>query len=103
MMLVVEDLARARTLLEDSIGRLRALGDLVGAADALNNLANAPLVAGETINAAELGTEALALQRDVGNKLGIAFALHTLGYVALRDGDLELAVARFEECLALFQ
>jgi hypothetical protein len=43
------------------------------------------------------------LQREAENVVGMAFVLHTLGYVALHEGDLELSRARLEECLVLFQ
>jgi tetratricopeptide (TPR) repeat protein len=103
MMIETEATSRALALLEDSIAGFRALGDRVGTADALNNLANALLKVGEMARAAETGEEALALQRHAENGVGIAFVLHSLGYVALHEGDLELARARLEECLVLFQ
>jgi tetratricopeptide (TPR) repeat protein len=93
---------RALDLLEESIGRFRALGDLVGAADALNNLGNGRLEIGDRAGAREALEEAVALQRDAGNALGLAFALNTLGYVALREGELEAAGERLAESLELF-
>src|SRR5206468_10101013 len=97
LMMMVAGSTAALALLEDSIARFRALGDPVGTADALNNLANALLAAGDTGKAAEFGKEALALQRDAGNALGMAFVLNTLGYVALHEGELELSSSRLEE------
>jgi hypothetical protein len=60
------------------------------------------LANGETREAAELGEEALALQREAGNKVGTAFVLNTLGYVALHQGNLERSRARLAESLVLF-
>jgi predicted ATPase/class 3 adenylate cyclase len=99
--LMIEEPARKRRLLEESVDRNRALGDTVGTADALNNLANVLLDTGEVIRAAEAGEAGLALQRHARNTFGAAFVLHTLGYVALAQGDFGRAGAHLEECLAL--
>ena len=101
LMLMESDVNRSRELLEDSINQFRALGDPIGTADALNNLANLLLEVGDTASAARAGDEGLALQRRSENALGVAFVLHTLGYVALSEDDLELARVRLEECLTL--
>jgi tetratricopeptide (TPR) repeat protein len=93
---------RALDLLEESVGRFRALGEVVGAADALNNLGNGRLEIGDRAGAQQALEEAVALQRDAGNALGLAFALNTLGYVALREGELEAAGERLAESLELF-
>jgi tetratricopeptide (TPR) repeat protein len=95
-------LTRGVVLLEESVARFQALGDDVGAADALNNLGNALIDAGEPAKAADALEEALALQREGGNALGLAFVLNTLGYVALRAGKLDRAGERLEESLRLF-
>ena len=99
--LMIEEPARKRRLLEESVDRYRALGDTVGTADAFNNLANVLLGTGEVSRAADAGEAGLALQREAQNTFGAAFVLHTLGYVALAQGDFGRAGARLEECLAL--
>ena len=43
----------------------------------------------------------MALLRSLGNKLGVATALHNLGTLARDRGDLAEAAARFRETLAL--
>jgi hypothetical protein len=54
---------------------------------------------GDLARAAALGQESLALFRELGGKVGIATALHNLGYVALDQGDLARAAALHREAL----
>ena len=94
---------RAVTLLKDSVGRFRALGDRVGTADALNNLGNALIASGQPVEASESLKEAVNLQREAQNAIGLAFVLNSLGNAYLHEGDLKSAQLRLEEALRLFE
>jgi tetratricopeptide (TPR) repeat protein len=47
--------------------------------------------------------QALAIKRELGDRMGIAISLNGLGSVAYSEGDLALAESRFAECLAILQ
>jgi tetratricopeptide (TPR) repeat protein len=47
--------------------------------------------------------EALAICRELGDRQGIASALHNLGNVARPLGDLAAAQAYYQECLAIYR
>ena len=53
--------------------------------------------------AERLATEALAVAREGGYDRGVAMALHQLGQVAHRRGDLDAAAARYEDAVARFR
>ncbi len=53
--------------------------------------------------AAELFEESLALSRELGDRLGIANALHGLGYIAVEQGDFARARLLQEEVVAIMR
>jgi DNA-binding NarL/FixJ family response regulator len=94
------DLAAARAAHEESLTRRRAVApDSV--AVSLTNLAVVFFDLGDDDAARACHEEALALRRAVGDPNGIAFALNGLGQIAARQGDLALAVQRFDEAIVL--
>ena len=58
---------------------------------------------GDYERARALGTESLALWRDLGDRQSTALALHLLGCVALAQGDYDQAAAHSGEAQALFE
>jgi predicted ATPase/DNA-binding CsgD family transcriptional regulator len=58
---------------------------------------------GDYAEASALGTESLALWRDLGDRQGTALALHVLGFVDLAQGDYDQAVVHIGEAQALFE
>jgi len=87
----------------------RALGKAGGASPTLER-AKALTVAGTLADAQGdwpaarvLHEEALAIKRELGDRMGIAISLNGLGSVAYAQGDLLCAEARFEECLAILK
>jgi tetratricopeptide (TPR) repeat protein len=65
----------------------------------LNNLGNVALAQGEHGKARVLVEESITIQREIGDKWGLARSLYHLGEIALDRGDLEAARRLYEECL----
>jgi non-specific serine/threonine protein kinase len=57
---------------------------------------------GDYARASALGTECLALWRDLGDRQSTALALHLLGLASLVQGDYDLSVAHIGEAEAIF-
>jgi len=85
------ELARANTLLEESLTLYRELGDAAGAAYALLVLGRTAVSQGDLRQGAKLVEESLALFRQQGNMWGIARALIILGDMALFESDINRA------------
>jgi tetratricopeptide (TPR) repeat protein len=83
--LQVEDHARARVALEESLELHRRLGELEGAAVALDGLGILALAEGNYEQAASLLEEALAMARKVGHVLEVADCMADLAVVALYE------------------
>ena len=79
----------------------RELGDAVGHASTLNNLATVLMEEGDYVRAQALYEESLTLSRELDDKGGISRALHNLGMIANEQGDNERALAFYSESLAL--
>jgi predicted ATPase/DNA-binding winged helix-turn-helix (wHTH) protein len=86
---------------------LRALGK-TGAEERTSERAKALNVAGVLARrqgdypaARALGEESLAIQRQLGDRRGMATSLHDLGNVAMRQGDFASARALYEESLSI--
>ena len=58
---------------------------------------------GDYDRAAALWEESLALFRDLGDTIGIAYSYGNLGLVADAQDDYERAIASYEQALALFR
>jgi Tetratricopeptide repeat len=95
------DQAAARTLLEESLGLFRELGDQWGIGLLLNNLARVARDLGDWTWMAELCAESLALFREVGDRHGIAWVLSNLAIVARSRGSWKRAARLFGAAEAL--
>ena len=100
------DVNEALTLLEESVGLYRELGDRAGQGRAAFALAGA-LSQGKDrphdvlVRAQASAAEALAAHRDLGNRFDLAWDLHMQAFVALKLGDLETARRGWTEATQL--
>jgi predicted ATPase/DNA-binding XRE family transcriptional regulator len=97
------ELARANTLLRESLTLYQELGDDAGAAFALLVLGRTAVSQGNRRRGETLVEESLALFRQQGNMWGIARALIILGDGALFEGDVDRATAKFQKSLDISQ
>jgi predicted ATPase len=97
------ELARANTLLKESLTLYQDLGDDAGAAFALLVLGRTAVSQGNRRRGEALVEESLALFREQGNRWGIARALIVIGDGALFEGDVDRATARFQKSLDISQ
>ncbi len=97
------DLAKARSLLADSVGAFRRQGDLHGQALALCHLANVHRLAGELTEAGELLERSLGIRRGLGDRRGVGVTVVNQGLVAAAAGDLGQADRLLREALLLFE
>lgn len=103
----VGDETTARTYLEDALHTFESLGDRGRAAGALCELAILGTLQGDpsSINPVALTRSerncqrGLAIFRELGHSVGIARALHGLGYLAYKRGNLAEALAYVQESL----
>jgi tetratricopeptide (TPR) repeat protein/tRNA A-37 threonylcarbamoyl transferase component Bud32/TolB-like protein len=87
---------------DDSAERsLAAVGDLGGAATALNAAGNIYGQRAQFSSADEALKKALAIRRDLGDQRGIGGSLYDLGYVHYRQADFPAAKTFFEEAIAI--
>lgn len=93
------ELARANSLLKESLTLYQDLGDDAGAAFALLVLGRTAVSQGDHGRGKTLVEESLALFRQQGNMWGIARALIVLGDEALFEGDVDRATAKFQKSL----
>ncbi len=97
------ELARANSLLKESLTLYQDLGDDAGAAFALLVLGRTAVSQGDRGRGKALVEESLALFRQQGNMWGIARALIVLGDGALFEGDVDRATAKFQKSLDISQ
>ena len=95
------DRDRAEALFWESAEVLRRADHRVRLATVLGNLANIRLGRGDTEGARPLADEALALQKETGDKEGRAFTYLLLGRIATHDEGGEEAAEAFRQSLAL--
>lgn len=95
------DYPTARIRYEQSLAKMRQLGDRFGVAAALNNLGNVHYEEGDYAAARACREEALALHRELGDRNGIAIALNNLANVTAEQGDYAAAQSLLEECLTI--
>ncbi len=93
--------AEAITRHATALRAARHLGDRLGQAGALNNLADVRRLTGDVSGAARDLEEALGIHRDLGDRLGEANALHSLGHVRRLTGDYPGAARDLEEALGI--
>ena len=97
------DPARARTLVEQSLGAFDRLGDLHGEGLALCHLANLHRLAGELSEAGELLGRSLEIRRRLGDRRGVGLTLVNQGLVAAAAGNLGRADRLLREAFLLFE
>jgi predicted ATPase/DNA-binding SARP family transcriptional activator len=97
------DPARARTLVEQSLGAFDRLGDLHGEGVALCHLANLHRLAGELSEAGELLGRSLEIRRRLGDRRGVGLTLVNQGLVAGAAGELGRADRLLREAFLLFE
>jgi tetratricopeptide (TPR) repeat protein len=79
----------------------QSIGDQIGEADALNNLAIVRMLTGDLRGAARALAEAVDISREIGDQQGRANALNNLGSVRRMTGDYPGAVGALEEGLSI--
>jgi DNA-binding SARP family transcriptional activator len=79
----------------------RCLGDRLGQANALTDLADVRRLTGDYPAAAEALQEALSIYRDTGNRTGQASTLNTLGDIGRLTGDYPAAAGALQEALSI--
>jgi tetratricopeptide (TPR) repeat protein len=97
------DPARARTLVERSVGAFHRLGDQHGEGVALSHLANLHRLAGELGEAGELLGRSLEIRRRLGDRRGVGLTVVNQGLVAAAAGDLGQADRLLREAALLFE
>ncbi|HLX57582.1 MAG TPA: tetratricopeptide repeat protein [Ktedonobacteraceae bacterium] len=97
-----QDPARAQRLAEQSLALLRELGDsFIGFP--LGLLGQMLLVQGEHVRAHSLLEESVALFQEVGDLGDTPEPLISLARVAMGQGNVALALQRYQECLAMLR
>jgi tetratricopeptide (TPR) repeat protein len=97
------DPARARTLVERSVGAFHRLGDLHGEGVALSHLANLHRLAGELVEAGELLGRSMEIRRRLGDRRGVGLTVVNQGLVAAAAGDLGQADRLLREATLVFE
>src|SRR5450631_4647009 len=97
------DYAAGETLLRESLGIARELGDQHGVAVSLNALAVLARDHGDVGVAYSLFEESLVLWRELGDPKAVAHSLSNLASVAKLQGDYGRARSLYAECLSIFQ
>ncbi len=93
--------AEAITRHATALRSARHLGDRLGQAGALTNLADVRRLTGDVPGAARDLEEALGIYHDLGDRLGQAGVLHSLGHVRRLSGDYPGAARDLEEALGI--
>jgi len=97
------DYARARATGEKALAMFRELGDLWGAAEALNRLGLTAWEQGDPDAAVRLHEESLQLREAMNDAAGMGASLGNLGTVAHSRGDLHAAKDYFERSLVVLE
>jgi tetratricopeptide (TPR) repeat protein len=82
----------AARFIGEALADYASLGDAVGRARALNELAEVHGIAGNSEDALKCAGEALDLYREIGDQAGVAGCLHTLSRLHLSQERYELAL-----------
>ena len=101
MILYQGDHMASGSLLEESVGLSRELGDKKGLTRSLFLLSKVRVLQGNDAAARALGEESVALCREVGDKWELALSLNDLGCIVYKQGDDATAYALFEESMLL--
>jgi tetratricopeptide (TPR) repeat protein len=96
--------SKAEVHLTESLHICRRTGDRVGAAQALNDLANVTCERSADYERARgLYEESLAIAREIEDQFGVAKALINLGALAQELGDLREAQRLYQESLSIYR
>lgn len=96
-------LDQAERLLNEALEIFRAAGDRAGVAKTLWGLSGLYFGLGQWEKAGALLPEVVQRFREMDNRFGLGWALHSMGVVAARLGDLGLSREAFLEGMALFR
>ncbi len=96
-------LLQARQLHRRAAVIARRIGDRLGEANALTDLANASQRTGDYSEAADVYQQTLTLYREIGDRLGTANAIGNLGLVYVDTGEHARAADLLEQALVLHQ
>jgi len=99
--LTLLDLARARPLLDESLEIAHTLGDLRAEARALAGLGVLALLEDRPHDALEVGRQSLAIYWKLGQKRGVAMALHNIASLEAILATPDQGRGNFEEALKL--
>ena len=95
--------ASALAMLDEAIALFRSTGDQAGVAKALWARANTLFNSAQYDKAVDVLEEVVRTFREVDNRFGLGWALHSLGVGRIRLGQMEPARAAFTEGLDLFR
>ena len=97
------ELARARSLAQESVEIFRDVGeDEFGLAISLSTLGLIIMAQGEEYAlASSLQEESVAISRKIGDYWILSLSLRNLGFAAFRQGDYDRAIVLFKESLAV--
>jgi predicted ATPase/class 3 adenylate cyclase len=95
------DYDEAEKLLSENLSLYEELGDDIGRATTIKDLANIEIDKGNSQGGGKLNEESLEIFRELGDNEGIAQVLNNLGVVAQALGDPELAIERYLESFDL--
>jgi len=98
---VQADMKGAQTLLTESLGIMRELGDGPGEVTVQISLGNIALNTGDQKMARRIYSEALVRAREISDRHGIAVATGNLAQIDLVEGDLPASRSHLEEALRL--
>jgi hypothetical protein len=98
-----DDIAAARSIVEESVALFRDVGDKWGLIHALHQLAVIVWSEGDYVRSGLLNEEVLALCHELDDKDMIAMVLNDLGDVARYLGDYQRAATLYAEGLTLAQ
>jgi tetratricopeptide (TPR) repeat protein len=89
--------ARMKQRYEEALGIFRELGDKVGVASSLNNLASVARHRGDFAPARSLIEESVQICRETGNEMGLANSLSNLANLHLEQGRFAEAQTLYDE------
>jgi len=95
------NLTEAKRLYRESLKIAEALGNRLGIASTLHNLAVLAQNRGDLAEAERLYRESLEIAKDLGHRSGIAITFHQLGILAQDRGDLPEAERLYRESLEI--
>ena len=98
-----KDPQTGRAMLDEALGQFRAAGDRAGVAKTLWAIATTHFNRQEWAKAAEILEEVARTFRELDNRFGLAWTLHSLGVAKVRLGSPEDARKALAEGLELFR